>query len=72
MPSAPSPRRTERAWYLDAVTSLACFVLCLLVSKGMSRALGLFGGLFFFAITGGAGWYFAKSAWRGLLGDRQG
>jgi hypothetical protein len=69
---ASTPRHHERAWYLDAVSAFAFFALCLLLSKGASRLFGPFGGLFFFLITGGAGWYFAKSAWRGLLGDRQG
>jgi hypothetical protein len=50
--------------------SLALIALCLLLGKGVARLFGLLGGLFYVLITGGAGWYYGKAAWRGLIGDR--
>ena len=71
MRQQPAPtHRQRRAWYTDAVTAFACFTLCLVLGKGVARLFGPIGGLFFLLVVGGAGWYLARSAWRGLLGDR--
>ena len=62
--------RARRAWYSDAALSFASFTILFVLGKGVTRMFGPFAGLFFLLIFGGAGWYLAKSAWRGLLGDR--
>lgn len=63
-------QRAPRAWYLDALSSLAYFALALVVAKA-ARGFGPLPALFAFVILAGLGWYFGKSAWRGLLADRQ-
>lgn len=55
---------------MDGLCALAFFALALLLGKTISRALGPIAGLFFFAITAGLGWFYAKAAWRGLLQAR--
>jgi hypothetical protein len=64
----PSARR-RRAWYLDALLSFLCYLICLALGKSVARLFGPFGGLFFVILFGGAGWYLSKSAWRGLRGE---
>jgi hypothetical protein len=71
MSSLQKQQRLPRAWYLDALSSIAYFVLALVVGKAAGR-LGPFAALFSFGILGGLGWLFARSAWRGLLEAREG
>ena len=67
--SAPVARRP---WYQDAASALAFFALALAAGKAVSRALGPIAGLFFLLVTLGAGWLFARIAWREFLRCRGG
>ena len=77
-PAPPSPSGVRqrpaiplRAWYHDAILSLACFALCLTLGKGVSRLYsGFSADCSFFSLTAGAGWVYGKSAWRGLIEER--
>lgn len=69
-PASAAAPAAVRPWYMDGLCALAFFALALLLGKTISRALGPIAGLFFFAITAGLGWFYAKAAWRGLLQAR--
>jgi len=69
--ATPAPT-ARRSWYQDAASALAFLGLALAAGKGVSRALGPIAGLFFLLITLGAGWLFARSAWREFLRCRGG
>lgn len=66
MPNVSAPPR--RHWLADAATALAFFLLCFFLTRS-TKGLG-FVSLFVFVGTAGAGWAFARSAWRGVTGDR--
>lgn len=61
-----SPRR----WFTDIVCALAFFVLAYFLTRGAKNMLGPVAALFVLAITAGSGYAFARSAWRGIMGDR--
>lgn len=64
--TTPNPRR----WFTDVVTALAFFILAFYLTRGAKSMLGPIAALFVLAITGGTGYVFARSAWRGIMGDR--
>jgi hypothetical protein len=70
-PRSHGPQRPARPWYQDAVSAFAFFVLALVGGKGVARALGPIGGLFYLILTAGTGYLFARAAWRGLSEDRR-
>lgn len=65
-----APATPPRPWYWDALAAFAFWALALAAGKGVSRAFGPFGGLFFFLFTAGLGWMFGRAAWRGYLARR--
>lgn len=65
----PAP---PRRWYQDAASALAFFLLAFFLTRGAKAALGPFAALFVFALTAGTAYFFARSAWRGLMDDRGG
>ncbi|MBC7806719.1 MAG: hypothetical protein H7145_11260 [Akkermansiaceae bacterium] len=64
--SVPNPRR----WFTDIVCAIAFFVLAFFLTRGAKNMLGPIAALFVLAITAGSGYAFARSAWRGIMGDR--
>ena len=78
MPPPPAPQRQQqrqqappaRAWYLDALSAIAFFLLALTLVRGVKNVFGPIGGLFFFVICAGMGWFHARAAWRNLLERR--
>ena len=68
-PPKSSPQheqRAPRAWYVDALTAFAFFLLAFLMTAGAKRALGPIPALFVLILTGGTAYFFGRSAWRGL------
>ncbi len=61
-----SPRR----WFTDIICAVAFFVLAFYLTRGAKSLFGPIGALFVLAITAGSGYAFARSAWRGIMGDR--
>lgn len=66
MPTTPTLPR--RHWIADAATAAALFLLSFFLTRS-TKGLG-FVSLFVFIGTAGAGYAFARSAWRGIVGDR--
>ena len=60
----------RRAWWLDALSAIAFLVLTIVVARPLARVNFLF-GLFAFALLGGMTYFFAKSAWRGIIEGRE-
>jgi hypothetical protein len=69
MPKTPPP---ARKWYLDALAAFAFFIVAITLGKGATRALGPIAGVIVFVINVGMGWFFARGAWNGLMGNRTG
>lgn len=67
-----TPQQNLRPWWWDALTAVAFLGNALVGGKFMTRALGPVAGLFVFAILGGLGYLFARSAWHSLLQKRNG
>ena len=71
-PVVRRPPPAPRAWYLDAVASLAFIALALFCGKSVARAIGPFAGFIFLAFTGGFGYLFGRAAWNGLMDKKSG
>ncbi len=65
MPTTPTPRRH---WLADAATALSFFLLAFFLTRSTKGVPIL--PLFVFLGTAGVGLAFARSAWRGITGDR--
>lgn len=61
--------RPARPWYVDAATAGAFFFQAIVLARWLRGVPPA--ALFIFLISGGAGWFFARSAWRGLLKARK-
>ena len=70
LPPHSSPTTAGRPWYLDGLSALAFFAVALFLSKPVRNLLGPVAPLFFFLMTAGIGWQFAKIAWNDLLARR--
>jgi|GEM_PF-5536770 hypothetical protein len=68
--ASPTQQPPPRSWFLDALSALAFGLLSLLLAAATKRALGPIPALLVFAVLGGTGYFFGKSAWRGLLAAR--
>jgi hypothetical protein len=63
------PGHTSRPWWWDALSAFAFFGMAAVLGRFFGR-LNFLAGFFAFAVLGGIGYVFAKSAWRALLDVR--
>lgn len=67
--SAKSSARPARPWYVDGLTAGAFFFQALVLGRWLRMVPPA--AFFVFTVSAGAGWFFARSAWRGLLDGRK-